>query len=74
MYRLYIRGYGTDAHQWWKNFTVVFRNSPNYPRVELEDYILEQHGGVYNVYNGGTLSYIDFETEEDATAFVLKYS
>lgn len=60
-----------DACHWWKNFTVVYRKVVQSTYIELEDYILEHHGGVYN---GGASWHIDFDEKEDAAAFVLRYS
>lgn len=73
MYRLHIRDYSTayNAHTWWQNFTTEFRKNDI---QDVNQYIYDTYDGIYCPAAHNLVWAIDFPSEEDALAFVLKFS
>ena len=63
----------------WKNFVDIVRSAENIengcemPVNMLDDY-LTRYSGHYVEYNRQGSPYVEFASEEDATAFVLRYA
>lgn len=60
-----------DAHTWWKNIS----SGTGFSTVKMNN-ILKKHNGRYRGYQIGISDSwcIEFDTEEDAAIFILRYS
>jgi len=74
-----MRTISTDLPQeWWSNFYYYIHNKTGkVVTFDLVKETLQEFGGTFRMnidVPQGLIYYIDFETDEDATAFVLRWS
>ena len=81
-YRLFVPGINyEDTPKWWQNFrqdaefkVPRYDTTGRYER-SVYDILESEHNGTYvDDLANRNMDYIEFETEEDATFFILKWS
>lgn len=71
-----IRSDHKDRHSWWENFTRTIREAEYGPGLNFSqsDWILHRYNELakFNAFYDG--EHVHFNTEQDATLFLLKWS